>query len=50
MRFNGGQGRGLHGRAVDMSDLARFVENWTDRPLVDKAGLKGLFRIETKEG
>ena len=46
--FNGGQGRGLHGRAVDMSDVASFVENWTDRPLLDKTGLKGLFRIETK--
>jgi uncharacterized protein (TIGR03435 family) len=46
--FNGGQGRGLHARAVDMSDLAGWVENWTDRPLLDKTGIKGLYRIETK--
>jgi uncharacterized protein (TIGR03435 family) len=46
--FNGGQGRGLHARAVDMSDLASYVENWTGRPLLDKTGLKGLFRIETR--
>jgi len=32
--FNGGQGRGLHARAVNMSDLASWVENWTDRVYV----------------
>jgi bla regulator protein BlaR1 len=46
--FNGGMGRGLHGRAVNMSDLASAVENWTDRPLLDKTGIQGLYRIETK--
>jgi len=45
--FFGGQGRGLHARAVDMSDLASFVENWAGRPLLDKTGIKGLFHIET---
>lgn len=45
--FNGGQGRGLHGEAVDMSDLALFVANWTDRPLLDKTGLTGLYNIQT---
>jgi len=30
-----------------MSDLASFVENWTDRPLVDKTGIKGLYHMET---
>jgi uncharacterized protein (TIGR03435 family) len=46
--FNGGQGRGLHGAAVDISDLALVVENWAQRPVVDKTGIKGLFHIETK--
>jgi uncharacterized protein (TIGR03435 family) len=46
--FNGGQGRGLHGAAVDMADLALYVENWAQRPVVDKTGIKGLFHIETK--
>jgi uncharacterized protein (TIGR03435 family) len=46
--FNGGQGRGLHGRAVDMSDLVSHVENSTGRPLLDKTGIKGLYRIETR--
>jgi uncharacterized protein (TIGR03435 family) len=46
--FNGGQGRGLHGRAVSMADLAAYVENWAGRPLLDKTGIQGLFYIETK--
>jgi len=46
--FNGGQGRGLHGAAVDLSDLGLYVENWAQRPVVDKTGIKGLFHIETK--
>jgi len=46
-RFNGGRGRGMHARAVDMADLVSFVEAWTDRPLLDKTGIKGLYKIET---
>jgi uncharacterized protein (TIGR03435 family) len=46
--FNGGQGRGLHGAAVDIADLALYVENWAQRPVVDKTGIAGLFHIETK--
>jgi uncharacterized protein (TIGR03435 family) len=45
--INGGRGRGLHSRAVDMSDVVTFIENWTDRPLVDKTGIKGLYHIDT---
>lgn len=47
-RFNGGRGRGLHARAVSMSDLASWVQSWTDRPLIDKTGIKGLYHIETE--
>jgi len=46
-RFNGGQGRGLHGKAVSMKDLVGFVENWTDHPVLDKSGIEGLFSIDT---
>ena len=46
--FIGGQGRGLHGQAVDMADLALFVENWAEHPVIDRTGIKGLFHIETK--
>jgi uncharacterized protein (TIGR03435 family) len=45
--LGGGRGRGIHARAVSMSDLASGLENFTDRPLVDKTGLKGLYHIET---
>jgi len=43
----GGRGRGLHGQAVDMADIVKHVENWTDRPLLDKTGVHGLFQIDT---
>jgi uncharacterized protein (TIGR03435 family) len=46
--FMGGRGRGLHGQAVNMTDLAMYVENWAERPVVDMTGIKGLFRIETR--
>jgi uncharacterized protein (TIGR03435 family) len=46
--ISGGQGRGLHGRAVSISDILTFVESWTDRPLVDRTGIQGLFKVETK--
>ncbi len=43
----GGRGRGFHGRAVSISELAIGLESFTDRPLVDKTGIKGLYHIET---
>ena len=46
--LTGGQGRGLHGEAVEVMDIVRFVENWTDRPVLDKTGLQGLFRVDTE--
>ena len=47
-RFFGGRGRGLHAQAVTMADLVSYVENWTDRPLLDKTGIRGLYKIETQ--
>jgi uncharacterized protein (TIGR03435 family) len=32
---------------VSLADVATYVENWTDRPLIDKTGIKGLYHIET---
>lgn len=46
--FNGGQGRGAHSQAANIADLALFVSNWTDRPVVDKSGLKDLYKIDTQ--
>jgi len=44
----GGQGRGIQGEAVNVADMARFVENWSDRPILDKTGLEGLFSVKTE--
>lgn len=46
--FNGGQGQGLHGEAVDLSDLALTLEGFSDRPVVDHTGLQGLYNIQTE--
>jgi uncharacterized protein (TIGR03435 family) len=43
----GGQGRGIHGDAVSIADVALFVQNWTDRPVVDNTGLTDLYNIQT---
>ena len=40
-------GRGIHGEAISIPDVVFFVENWTDRPMIDKTGLKGLYNIQT---
>jgi uncharacterized protein (TIGR03435 family) len=44
----GGQGRGLHGDAVEMADVVSFVSSWTDKPVIDETGLKGLYDIQTE--
>jgi uncharacterized protein (TIGR03435 family) len=46
--FNGGMGRGMHAKAVNMQDLSRFIENWTDLPVLDRTRLTGLYAIETE--
>ncbi len=46
--FLGGVGRGLRGNAVDMKDLALYVSNWSDRPIIDQTGLAGLYSIQTE--
>ena len=45
--IRGGQGRGIHGEALDISDIALHVQNWTDRAVVDHTGLKGLWQVDT---
>jgi uncharacterized protein (TIGR03435 family) len=42
-------GRGMHGNAVDMDDVALCVANWTDRPVVNRTGLQGLYEIQTED-
>jgi len=31
-----------------MQDLAGYIENWTDHPVVDRTGLIGLFAMDTE--
>jgi uncharacterized protein (TIGR03435 family) len=45
--FMGGQGQGLHGVAVTMSDLAGFLIRFADKPVINKTGLTGLYNIQT---
>ncbi len=45
--FVGGIGRGIYARAVSTSEFANYIENWQDRPLVDKTGIAGLYHIQT---
>ena len=47
-QITGGRGRGMHSRAADLTDLALYVSNWTDLPVIDETGVKGLFQIDTK--
>jgi len=47
-RIGGGQGRGIHGEAVDLDDVALFVQNWTVRPVIDQTGLTDLHNIQTE--
>ena len=47
-RLGGGQARGINGQAVSLADLVTYVENWTDRPVIDKTGIDGLFDIKTE--
>ncbi|MGH9421652.1 MAG: M56 family metallopeptidase, partial [Thermoanaerobaculia bacterium] len=42
-----GQGRGIHVKAFDLADLIVSVSNFTDRPLLDRTGLTGLYDIDT---
>jgi len=44
----GGQGRGIHGKAISVADILAFAENWSDRPIVDETGIEGLFEVDTE--
>jgi uncharacterized protein (TIGR03435 family) len=43
----GGMGRGIHGEAIDMSDLVRAIQGFSDRLIIEKTGLTGLYNIQT---
>ena len=43
----GGQGRGLHAKAATVEDMAKFIEHWSDRPIIDRTGMTTLFEVDT---
>ena len=45
--FRIGRGHPLDGDAITMDDLARYIENWSDLPVVNRTALTGLFDVQT---
>ena len=45
--FVGGLGHPLNANAIDMDDLADYISNWTDLPVVNRTALRGLFTVNT---
>jgi uncharacterized protein (TIGR03435 family) len=43
-----GFGHPLNARGVDMFDLAHYLENWTDLPVVDRTVTTGLFAMHSQ--
>jgi uncharacterized protein (TIGR03435 family) len=43
-----GFGHPLDANAVSMGDLAHYIENWADLPVVDRTNLSGLFAMHTE--
>jgi uncharacterized protein (TIGR03435 family) len=43
-----GRGHPLNARGINMDDLARYIENWADLPVVNRTALSGLFAVETE--
>ena len=46
--FIPGFGHPLHARAIDMDDVAHYIENWTNLPVVNRTALGGLFTVNTE--
>lgn len=46
--FVGGLGHPLVAKAVDMDDVAHYIANWTDLPVVNRTALSGLFTVNTE--
>jgi uncharacterized protein (TIGR03435 family) len=46
--FVPGFGHPLNANAIDMDDLAHYLSNWTDLPVVNQTGLRGLFTVNTE--
>jgi uncharacterized protein (TIGR03435 family) len=46
--FVPGRGHPLNARGITMDDLARYIENWADLPVVNRTGISGLFTVATR--
>ena len=46
--FVPGFGHPLNARAIDMDDLAYYIANWADLPVVNRTSLRGLFTVHTE--
>ena len=46
--FVGGLGHPLKAKAINMDDLADYIANWTDLPVVNRTALTGLFTVNTE--
>ena len=46
--FVAGFGHPLNAKAIDMDDLAHYIGNWTDLPVVNRTALSGLFSVNTE--
>jgi uncharacterized protein (TIGR03435 family) len=46
--FSGGFGHPLNAKAIDMDDLADYISNWTDLPVVNRTAMSGLFTVNTE--
>lgn len=46
--FVPGFGHPLYAGAINMDDLAHYIENWTDLPVVNRTALSGLFTANTE--
>jgi uncharacterized protein (TIGR03435 family) len=42
-----GFGHPLNAKAINMDDLANYIANWTDLPVVNRTDLSGLFTVST---
>jgi uncharacterized protein (TIGR03435 family) len=46
--FATGRGHPLIARGVSMDDLASYIENWADLPVLNRTTLNGLFAVQTE--
>src|SRR6185312_9948773 len=46
--FANGLGHPLNAKPIDMDDLASYISNWTDLPVLNRTALNGLFTLNTE--